>query len=121
MERSKHRLLPAGGQCLEAFAFGGLGKSLIEADERHGSGIGLGGEEGRGKLGAVGGTKWMPSEELNRQAPDWEEVGNFIPGIGQLCETSEGISALHGCNRAFARAPLDSRRKLEPGERPRHD
>lgn len=72
----------AGGQCLEAFAFGGLGKSLIEADERHGSGIGLGGEEGRGKLGAVGGTKWMPSEELNRQAPDWEEVGNFIPGIG---------------------------------------
>lgn len=45
----------ARGQCLEAFAFGGLGKSFIEADERHVSGIGLGGKEGRGKLGAVGG------------------------------------------------------------------
>lgn len=61
----------------------------------------------------------MPSEELNRQAPDWEEVGNLIPRIGQLCDASKRVAALGGRNRAFARAPLDRKHEFEPGEVPR--
>ena len=105
----------------EAFAFRGVEKPIIKADEAERWCLLSSDRECGTELRCIRSTERMAREDGQRVPAHREHIGHLVPDRGELGEAAERIPAVFPGQLALSGSTLDGTGELHSGPRPRDD
>ena len=93
-------------------------KSKIRTHERKCARIAVIHQEGSPELSCVRGAKRMTSKQSGGTRSNGENVGDFVPGLGEVEKPLQGLASLRPRYRSFTDTPLNGSDDLSARPRP---